>query len=241
LIVSFDFDIHRLSPLTSDRKILEKAIKQAEVGRYPGTMLNDTVFEIIDKDFKPITGRKAIILLTDGEDVGSEASSSELLRYAAEADTMIYSIYYASEPVRDFGGRGPGRGNRRGGGVFGPRFPRPFATPAQGSGQFPQRRDQTPGSDARRGRRRERREERRQDAVDFLTKLSEETSGRFYQSDGTYLKQSFDAIAEELRYQYRLGFYPKTADGTLHSLKVNVDRPDVAVRARQEYRTALPK
>jgi hypothetical protein len=76
--------------------------------------------------------------------------------------------------------------------------------------------------------------------VDFLTKLSEETSGRFYRSDVSDLKQSFDLIAQELRYQYRLGFYPKIADGSLHYLKVNVDRNDVAIRARRQYRTTKP-
>lgn len=241
LIISFDFAVHRLSPLTSDRKILEQAIKQAQVGEYFGTTLNDAVSEIIDKDFKALTGRKAIILLTDGEDAGSRISSFELLASAAESDTMIYSIYYASDPGRGFGnGRGPGRGGR-GGGIFGRRGPRLFAERESMPGQFPWQRRRDP--EQRRGpnERRERREERRQEAIEFLTKLSEETSGRFYRSDVTDLKQSFDFIAQELRYQYRLGFYPKAADGTLHALKVNVDRPDVAVRSRRQYRTALPK
>lgn len=233
MVTSFDFAVHHLSPLTSDRKILEQAIERAEVGQFFGTMLNDAVTEIIDRDFKPITGRKAIILLTDGEDFGSRISSPELLVSAAESDTMIYSIYYAPDPGRGFGNGGPWR--RRGGGIFGPRGPRLFDMRESMPGQFPQqrRRDQ--------GLRRERREERRQDAIAFLTELSAETSGRFYRSDVTNLKQSFDFIAEELRYQYRLGFYPKIADGQLHTLKVNVARPDVAVRARRQYRTAPPK
>jgi VWFA-related protein len=243
LIMTFDFAVHRLSSLTSDRKVLEKAVKQATVGEYFGTTLNDAVVEIIDKDFKPITGRKAIILLTDGEDAGSRLSAWELLDYAAEADAMIYSIYYESDPMRGPGngrGRGPGRGGRRGrGGIFGPRF-RGFLLTDAATGQFPQgRRD--PNQRDRRGQRAERREERRLEAVEFLTKLSEETSGRFYQSDVSDLKQSFDSIVEELRYQYRLGFYPQVADGTIHTLKVRVDRPDAAVRSRRQYRTAPPK
>jgi hypothetical protein len=45
-------------------------------------------------------------------------------------------------------------------------------------------------------------------------------------------------IAEELRNQYRLGFVPDNLarDGSLHALKVKVDKPDVAVRARPQYR-----
>ncbi len=224
LIVSFDFAVHRLSPLTSDRKVLEKAIKQAEVGEYVGTTLNDAVAGIVEKDLKPITGRKAVILLTDGQDHGSQVSARELLNEASEMDTMIYSIFYESAPARDFGnGRFP---FPRRGGIFGRRGPM--------SDRFPRRRpDQT--------ERRERRKERSEDAIEFLTKLSEETAGRFYRSDVTDLKKSFDLIAEELRYQYRLGFYPANADGNLHDLKVRIERTDLAVRARHQYRTAQPK
>lgn len=261
MVVSFDFAIHHLSVLTNDRKVLEKAIKHAEVGEFFGTTLNDAVSEIIDKDFKPITGRKAIILLTDGEDAGSRITGSELLASAAESDTMIYSIYYESELGGWF--RRGQRGGGRGGGFPGRRGSRPFSNFAPQSGRVPQKRpdpaqpdqpstpatDTVPRSDPspqrgqrwpgnRRDQRRERREERRNSAVDFLTKLSEETSGRFYRSDVADLKKSFDLIAQELRYQYRLGFYPKIADGSLHYLKVSVDRDDVAIRARRQYRTA---
>jgi VWFA-related protein len=224
MIVSFDFAIQRLSPLTNDRKVLEKAIKYAKVGENVGTTLNDAVMEVMDKDFKPIIGRKAIILLTDGQDYGSQVTAPDLHAFASESDTMVYSIFYASSLGRGFGnGRFPFPGR---GGVFGRRDPLPD--------RFPQR---PPDSTGRRGRWRDRSEE----AIEFLTKLSEETSGRFYRSDVTDLKQSFDFIAEELRYQYRLGFYPHTADGNLHALKVSVERTDLAVRARRQYRTAQPK
>jgi hypothetical protein len=71
-----------------------------------------------------------------------------------------------------------------------------------------------------------------------LRELSEITSGRFYQSELTDLKETFGLIAEELRHQYRLGFYPGELqkDGTVHQLRVKVDATDVAVRARQQYR-----
>jgi VWFA-related protein len=255
MIVSFDINIHQLSPLTSDRRVLEKAIKNAEVEGYFGTKLNDAVSEVIEKALRPITGRKAIILLTDGEDIGSQTSSSDLLDSAAESDTMIYSIYYDSSPDRGFRdgkrrgpGGGPGPWAGKGAGIFDRGGQQPFDVFGSMQDQLPQERPSEPGqragfpdADSVRDLLRARREERRQYAMAFLTKLSDETSGRFYRSEVTDLKQSFDYIAEELRYQYRLGFYPKTADGTLHALKVSVNRPDVAVRSRRQYRTALPK
>lgn len=76
---------------------------------------------------------------------------------------------------------------------------------------------------------------------EFLAKLSEVSAGRFYQSKKTDLKKTFVLIAEELRNQYRLGFVPDSLarDGSLHSLRVKVDKPEVAVRARTQYR-AIP-
>ena len=72
-----------------------------------------------------------------------------------------------------------------------------------------------------------------------MTTLSEVTGGRFFSSKATDLKNAFDLVARELRYQYRLGFYPADVarDGSLRSLRVKVDRADVAVRSRNHYRT----
>lgn len=239
MIVSFDFAVHRLSPLTSDRKVLENAIKQTEVGEFLGTTLNDAVFEIAEKDFKPITGRKAIILLTDGQDRGSQVSEAELLASQAESDTMVYSIFFASDLDRDFRGLrdrpfpfpgrrgGRGRGGRGGRGGMGRRNPI--------FNQFPRQR---PDGDQRR----ERQSQRDEWGAEFLMELSEVTAGRFYRSDKTDLKKTFALIAEELRFQYRLAFQPEGLqnDDRLHELRVTVDAPNVIVRARRQYR-APPK
>jgi VWFA-related protein len=273
MVVSFDVAVHHLSPLTSDRKVLEKAIKNAKAPEEIGTVLNDAVLAVLDNDFKSITGRKAMILLTDGWDAGSRLSSPELLADAAESDTMIYSIYYPSS-LGGFGkGRGRDRGRDRGRGRGqggGGRFPGrgrggPFYQSDYQSGRRPTtdpnsspqngQNDPTSGQQSGQdnggrfppqgrpgpGQRRGRLGQRGEDGISFLTKLSEETSGRFYNSEVTDLEQSFGFIAEELRYQYRLGFYPQLADGTLHALTVKVDRDDASVRSRRQYRTAMPK
>lgn len=222
-IISFDYAVHRLSELTSDRKVLEQAIKSAQVGEYFGTTLNDAVVEIARKDFQKISGRKAIILLSDGEDYGSVVQTDALLNEESESDTMVYSIYYAPEfrrfrDQRPHPGRFPDRFPRRGGGIFGRRRGGLF-NHAQRPNQRGARRNRINGAD-------------------FMRELAELTSGRFYQSERTDLKKTFSLIAEELRHQYRLGFYPGELqkDGSLHQLRVKVDATDVAVRARQQYR-----
>ncbi len=224
MVVSFDYEVHVLSTLTSDRKALERAVKKAEIGFYPGTTLRDAIVKVTNESFKEIKGRKAIVLLTDGKDHGSRTSETELLDSAAESDAMIYSIFYGTgfgrafdDRVRD---RLPGRGRggwRRRGGVFDP------------PPQIPERR-----------RRRERMEQKNEEAAEFLNELSEVSAGRFYSSEVTDLKDTFNQIAEELRHQYRLGFYASDdkPDGSLHRLTVQVARPGAVVRARNSYRSA---
>ena len=76
-------------------------------------------------------------------------------------------------------------------------------------------------------------------AANFLMDLAERSGGRYY--DVATIKdtgEAFERIAEELRRQYLLGYYPanQAPDGTLRKIRVSVDRTEVAVRAREGYR-----
>ncbi len=88
MIVSFDYDTHILSPLTSDHEQLNKAVKSAEIPKLFGTTLRDAIFQTVSRSFAGIKGRKAIILLTDGKDFGSRISTSDLLYSMQETDTL---------------------------------------------------------------------------------------------------------------------------------------------------------
>lgn len=238
MIVSFDLDETVLCELTSNRRTLERAIDNAWIGERAGTKLRDAVYDVTREEFRNVKGRKAIVLLTDGKDQGSEVSERMLLDSAAEADTLVYSVFYNSGPgamrrdprdrdPRDRGGWGDPRGRRRGG-IFTPRFPMVFP--------------QWPGGDPRQ-RRRGQTDGRNEDAIDFLQRLSDASAGRYYNSEVADLSRTFGQIVEELRHQYRLGFYPQDrqagqSTSSLHSLRVEVARPDVVVRSRRSYRMA---
>ena len=229
MVVCFDYDTHLLSGLTSDHEQLNRAIRSAQIPDYFGTTLRDAAFQTVTNSFAGIKGRKAIILLTDGKDAGSRISSRELLYSLQETDTLIYTIMFKTED-RLRQSRFPG-GGRRNGGIFGGRFPR-------GGGRFPGGGFppiQTPRDNPRRAERVERANEA---AEEFLRNLADTTAGRSYLSKDGKLKKTFAMILEELRYQYRLGFYPPDESGekTLHELKVKVARPDTVVRARKSYR-----
>ena len=217
MIVAFDYDVHILSPLTSDQEQLKKAIKNAEIPEDLGTMMRDAVIQTVMGAFKDLRGRKAIILLTDGKDAGSAISGGSLLYRMQETDTLVYTVMFKTEN-QNFRDRPRfGRGGR---GVFGRGLP-PIIWP-----------------DERATRRRQRQEEKNLEAQEFLQKLSEVSAGRFYSSKNGKLKDTFATIVEELRFQYRLGFYPPedTRDDKQHELKVKVARSDVSVRTRASYR-----
>ena len=240
MIVSFDRDTMALCELTSDRKTLERAIGNAQIGERFGTKLRDAVNDVMKEEFRTVKGRKAIVLLTDGKDYGSEVDEQALMESAAESDTLIYSVFYRSLPPWLDSDRQTPRGRRgwperrlwmgRGDGLFTPATLLP--DPPQG-----------PGGDGRRRRRAGRIEERNEEAMDFLRRLSEVSAGRYFSSEVSDLKQTFGQIVEELRHQYRLGFYPPDHPaGSIHNIKVEVGieaaRPDVVVRSRRSYRVA---
>jgi len=244
MIVSFDHDTIALCELTSDRKTLGRAIDDAQIGERFGTKLRDAVTAVMNEEFRMVKGRKAIVLLTDGKDHGSEVAEQTLMESAAEADTLIYSVFYRSLPSWLDRGRQSPRGRWGIPGRWSER--RPQSDPRDGSFTpatwFPDP-PQRPNRDGRRQRRAGRIEERNEEAMDFLQRLSEVSAGRYFSSEVSDLKRTFGQIVEELRHQYRLGFYPPDHPaGSIHNIKVEVGikdaDTDVVVRARRSYRVA---
>lgn len=78
--------------------------------------------------------------------------------------------------------------------------------------------------------------------IKMLEFLAEETTGRFYEKDAANLKEAFQGIAEELKKQYVLGFYPQYTESqkTLGHIRIAVDRQGFTVRAKKvSYLKAL--
>lgn len=73
-------------------------------GAVAGTTLYDAVFLASDEVLRQQPGRKALILLTDGMDMGSKTSLSSAIESAQRADTMVYSILFSDQ--QSYGGRG---------------------------------------------------------------------------------------------------------------------------------------
>ena len=73
---------------------------------------------------------------------------------------------------------------------------------------------------------------------EYLRRLAEATGGRHHDArDLNYLEQAFTNIAEELRRQYSLGYYPsrQAQAEERRQIRVRVRRPNLVVRARDSY------
>jgi VWFA-related protein len=76
------------------------------------------------------------------------------------------------------------------------------------------------------------------EADHVIDQLAAETGGRaFFPYRVDDLGQSFLDIGDELRHQYALAYSPpgRTPDGKYHTIRIQVDRADVIVRARKGY------
>jgi Ca-activated chloride channel family protein len=115
MVMSFDDQIDVLTKPTNDRTAITRAIRRTNTGG--GTRLYDAVDQVLKQHLKTITGRKAVVLFTDGMDTTSRrASYDSTIRLAEESDAPIYSVDYSS------GGRG----------VFGQRSPSVLGLPIPG-------------------------------------------------------------------------------------------------------------
>ena len=208
MVMSFDDQIEVQCKATSDREVITKAIRRTRTGG--GTRLYDAVDDILKKQLKTMTGRKAVVLFTDGVDTTSRrASHDSTLRLAEESEASIYSVDYDTRGAMMSNGI-PMPGSR--GTVIG--------LPLPGGG--------IPGTTRGDYKR----------AVAYLHALSDKTGGRFYSGDSLFgIAQAFTWIAEELGRQYSLGYYPTIAgkDGERRQIKVKTTESDLVVRARDSY------
>ncbi len=73
---------------------------------------------------------------------------------------------------------------------------------------------------------------------EYLDELAKLTGGRMFEADTTYnLDAAFRSIAEELRRQYSLGYYPESIgeNGDRRRIRVQVRRSNVVVRTKRSY------
>ncbi len=227
LIVTFDRLVMLLTEATNDQKVVTEVIERNAITGF-STRLYDAIDLVIKARLNKIDGRKAIVLFTDGVDTGSyQATYKSTLHQVEELDALIYPIQYDTTDFVDAqtrtnttivsttisGRHVPTRTSSQA----------TYGTPkASGPG--------TSIGDYKL-------------ADQFLHQLAMKTGGRLYEAnERTQLNEAFSKIAEDLRHQYSLGYYPETTSqsGERREIKVRVDRANVAVRARDSYVQRVP-
>jgi VWFA-related protein len=104
-IMQFDLSPILRQELTSSFLKLSEALQRVDTPNINdlrsqtggGTMLYDAMLKASREIMQNQTGRKALIVLTDGVDTGSEASIGDAIEAAQRADTLIYSILFSDE------------------------------------------------------------------------------------------------------------------------------------------------
>ena len=122
-LLSFGIESELLQDLTNSHTLLAKALRDMRmnagvptvtpttVPRAPrGTVLYEAVWLAAKEKLRAEVGRKALVLITDGDDQGSRTKPSEAVEAAQKSDAIIYVIlyedpYYASQM---FGNAGAG-------------------------------------------------------------------------------------------------------------------------------------
>jgi VWFA-related protein len=213
MVMSFDDSIRTLCEPTSDRDTLIRAIRRTRNGG--GTRLYDAIHQVVRQKLKSISGRKAVVLFTDGVDTTSgQATYESTIKEVQESDAAVYCVAYdTSGAMTGPGGmRMPGRG-----GVLGIPLPGGVTVgPPGGAGSSP--------ADYKR-------------ATEYLHEITFESGGEFYRGDTIVgLSAAFRDLAEELRRQYSIGYYPPAGQtGQRRDIKVRVNQPGLVVKARDNY------
>src|SRR5213594_3691160 len=102
LVIGFDQSVTLLQDYTENLKLLKRAIDELEIGG--GTSIYDAVYLAGKEKLTDEAGRKAIILISDGEDTTSKTKFAEALLAAHQGNAVIYAISNAAST--GFFGRG---------------------------------------------------------------------------------------------------------------------------------------
>ena len=185
-----------------------------------GTVLYDSIYLSSNDVLSKQTGRRALIVLTDGVDRHSKEGLTEAIEAAQRSDAVVYAIYYKGQDHDNFGPP-----MHRGYGGYDP------------YGRYPP----TTGGSTDPGTYRD------PDGRKILQRICNETGGEMFELKG---KGAIDAIYKEigdqLRAQYRLGFTPgfEAASAGYHPIQLTLTNPadkKFEVQTRDGYYTGPPK
>lgn len=89
MVIAIGSEREILAPLARDKAAARAAIDRIDL--WGTTPLHDAVVDAIDA-IQPSKGRRALVLLSDGDDRGSETPAAEVVQYARRKNVLVYPI-----------------------------------------------------------------------------------------------------------------------------------------------------
>ena len=120
-LISFDINVDLLQNVTGSVDFLRRGLEEIRVnsgggaasatGPFPrvqtgGTHLYDAVYLAADEVLRKEVGRKALILITDGQDHGSKVTRAQAVEAAHKSDVILYTILFVDRGFYGYGGVG---------------------------------------------------------------------------------------------------------------------------------------
>ena len=216
---------------TRDRQLLSRAL--GRITPNGGTAMYDAVADAIPVAQQGQHRKKALLVISDGNDTASATSIREVKARIRESEVLVYAIGIdgEGETTRPPAPMGPPRQP----------FPTPFPFPGRRPGTFPPigggggGRGGSGGGGWGGGRVRNNPDDRVN--VVALRDMTDDSGGRTeIIRDPRDLDPSTASIADELSKQYYLGYQASgTKDGRWHAIRVEVKNRNYRVRARRGY------
>jgi Ca-activated chloride channel family protein len=207
---------------TSDRRLLSRVLDRLTANG--GTAMYDAVAEAVPLAQEGQYRKKAIVVISDGNDTGSQTTVRGLKQQIRESEVLVYAIGIDGESEAPTYRRQPQSQPP-------PRLPMPFPFPVPGRGgrRFPFLLGAQSGGGWRVN----------DDRVNVaaLREMTDDSGGRTeVVRDARDLNPSTASIADELSKQYYLGYQASgKKDGRWHTIRVEVRSGRYVVRARKGY------
>lgn len=227
----FDSNVELVNGWTKDRSRLRSGL--GRLSPRGGTAMYDAIAEAIPLAQTGRHKKKALVVISDGNDTSSQTDVGSLKRMIRESEVLVYAVGIDTDAPANYTGS-PG-------GVIlpprqPPRLPIPLPFPVPGRRRPPASPYPLPPQQPRSGGVYSRGGDERVN-VAALRDITDDSGGRTeivrYARD---LDPATSGIADELSKQYYIG-YPATApkDGKWHTIRVEVKNGNYRVRARRGY------
>jgi Ca-activated chloride channel family protein len=223
----FSADPDLVSDWTSNRSAVSRNLSRVHPAG--GTAMYDAVAEAVPMAQGGQNRKKAIVLISDGNDTNSRLGVSEVRQLVRETEVLVYAVGIDGQGEPTFGGRQSPPIMRP------PPAPIPFPIPGGGRPRgglpFP-----IPGQTGRGGTIMRGAADDRVNAL-ALREITDDSGGRTeIVRDPRDLDPATLSIADELSKQYYIGYpSPGHRDGRWHNIRVELRDRTLRVRARRGY------